>query len=464
MLRWSKASKEDSGESAAAAPSGEGSAAALGPLGRSLPELLLSEGRINKDQLSRALAKQQETGAFLGEILIEQGAIDEKSLLSFLTKHCKIPHLSLLDYLIDKNLLDLIPKEVCLKYRLLPIDKLGRNLTVAMVNPLDLAALEVIRQQCPELRIKPILCAHKHFEIVTSRLFRESAGEKVELSASSLGLKMDRSKIPTLDPEPAAPAPEAAPEAPAPAAPPPEVVEETSPEPEVVALESEPEEVWPDAEEVMEEVAEAEAEAEAPAAPAAAERSRNDACISEVFREDEADGEATSSALSAAEQPEDDGGASSLMKEMASVMMDSMRDTYAVLARRMDLFRGLRPEDVARIFACGATVEFEEGATIFAKGAAGDSMYVVLGGDIVIEDEGRELAVLGRGDMFGEMALLSEATRSADAKAQTFASCLELSKDIIHGLDTPQVSNQLLLNVIATLSQRLRAANERQLG
>ena len=82
------------------------------------------------------------------------------------------------------------------------------------------------------------------------------------------------------------------------------------------------------------------------------------------------------------------------MMKMTTVMMDSMRDTYAMLARRMELFRGLDPEDVAKIFARGITVEYEAEQVIFEKGQAGKDLYVILGGEVQIYDEGREIARL----------------------------------------------------------------------
>ncbi|MCF6285455.1 MAG: hypothetical protein L3K26_09725, partial [Candidatus Hydrogenedentes bacterium] len=139
------------------------------PSARSLPAMLLQQGKASREQLEKALAIQKETGEFLGEILVEEGILDEGSLLTFLSKYCKIPHLSLLDYLIDADVAALVPKEVCLQHRLIPIDKLGRNLTIAMVNPLNTQALQIVQQHCPSLRIKPILCAHKHFETVAAK-------------------------------------------------------------------------------------------------------------------------------------------------------------------------------------------------------------------------------------------------------------------------------------------------------
>ena len=97
-------------------------------------------------------------------------------------KLCKIPHISLLDYDIGPDVLKLIPQEVCLKYGLLPIDKLGRILTVAMVDPLDVEALETIRAHCAELRIKPILCNWAHFEQVSRKYFAAAPASKEKAS------------------------------------------------------------------------------------------------------------------------------------------------------------------------------------------------------------------------------------------------------------------------------------------
>lgn len=472
MLGWGKkndakpaapaatpASPEPSAVPAQAEPT-SGPAATGAP---SLPNLLLAEGRITEAQLQQAMVKQAQTGAFIGEILIEDGVLDQDSLISFLAKHCKIPHLSLLDYLIDKSIVEVLPLDLCLKYRLLPIDRLGKNLTVAMVNPLDTEALEQVRTYCPDLRIKPILCASTHFEIVVKRLFAGEEGSTThELSASSLGLKMPGRK-------PSAPAPTKLPPAPAEVAP---IVEaaplaQAAPEPMPVAEEVEeayelpPLEptpsvvIAPATEEAMPEALEVEPVAPlqevAPVSAPAAQ------VLESVFNQPPPPpGPApslTESGLGTA--------SSMLMREMATVMMDSMRDTYAVLARRMELFRGVPPEEVAKIFARGITQEFEPGQTIFEKGQAGGEMYVILGGEVLIKDGPKELARLGRGGMFGEMSLISAQPRSASAIAADTTSVLALSNDTIRQSMPPHVSLQLLSNIITTLSTRLRQANER---
>ena len=132
---------------------------------------MLEEGLLNLEQLESALALQKTEGGFLGRILVKQGYVSQEAVASALVKQCKIPHLNLLEYEIGQDVLALIPEEVCRGYNLLPIDKLGRILTVAMVDPLDLAALQAIREVCPELRIKPILCNWEHYERVLQKVY-----------------------------------------------------------------------------------------------------------------------------------------------------------------------------------------------------------------------------------------------------------------------------------------------------
>lgn len=169
-----KASAEPEKAEAGSVPTKQSGQTAAKRLG----QILIEEGLINDLALKEALAEQEKKGGFIGEILVDKGFAKQSDILLSLVKQCKIPHLSLLDYEINKDVLKLIPKEVCFQYSILPIDKLGRILTVAMVNPLDDEALAHIREACPDLRIKPILCDWEHFRTVASREFNEPKSAK----------------------------------------------------------------------------------------------------------------------------------------------------------------------------------------------------------------------------------------------------------------------------------------------
>ncbi len=149
-----------------------------------------------------------------------------------------------------------------------------------------------------------------------------------------------------------------------------------------------------------------------------------------------------------------------VMHQYTGAMLDSMRDTYALLTRKVPFFNGLFPEDVAKIFAHGNVMEYEPEQTIFKKEDAGDNMYVILSGRVEIRDGHKRIAILHKGDIFGEMALVGDEPRSASPLTMTSSSLLSLSFEDIRINMLPQVSIQLLVNIVITLSRRLRIANE----
>jgi CRP-like cAMP-binding protein len=112
------------------------------------------------------------------------------------------------------------------------------------------------------------------------------------------------------------------------------------------------------------------------------------------------------------------------------------------------------------------------GEVLFREGDAGDSMYVVLDGRVMISKfipgAGEEaLAFLDRGDYFGEMALIDNQPRSADAKAhEVGAVVLRIPRDVVEGLlDPNKVSSLRLLRLLASLvAKRLRELDDKIVG
>lgn len=136
-----------------------------------LGELLITHGIISKDQCDDALAYQKKHGGFLGQCLVKMGAISQDQLTCFLVKQLGIPYLNLAGYEIQRDILSLIPKEICLGHCLLPLDALGRTLTVAMVNPFDTEAIKQIEALHPDRRVKPVLCTWEDFKGIVAEEF-----------------------------------------------------------------------------------------------------------------------------------------------------------------------------------------------------------------------------------------------------------------------------------------------------
>ncbi len=142
--------------------------------------------------------------------------------------------------------------------------------------------------------------------------------------------------------------------------------------------------------------------------------------------------------------------------------MDAMR--AAELLKRIDLFQGLTRDDIIKIYSKGMTMYVPKGQAIFMKGTVGSQMYVVLGGKIGVYDKNQCIAVLTAGDMFGEMALVNKEPRSADVGALEDSEVFALSESVFQNLLSKRVAIQILLNIIRTLSHRLKDANLRFTG
>jgi len=111
---------------------------------KKLGELLIEQKVINKKQLAHALEVQKEKGGLIGRILVVLGYADEEAIAHALTAQYGFPYLPLANYEIDPKVIKIVPKNVASQFCLVPIDKIGNNLTIAMSDPLNSPAVEDI--------------------------------------------------------------------------------------------------------------------------------------------------------------------------------------------------------------------------------------------------------------------------------------------------------------------------------
>lgn len=113
-------------------------------INKKLGELLLEKKIITDKQLKDALKVQSEKGGLIGQILVALGYATEEEIAQAITMQYGFPFLPLKGYEIDREVIDLIPEHVARQYDLIPIDKIGDTLTIAMSNPLNIQAVEDI--------------------------------------------------------------------------------------------------------------------------------------------------------------------------------------------------------------------------------------------------------------------------------------------------------------------------------
>jgi type IV pilus assembly protein PilB len=110
-----------------------------------LGEILIEENLITEEQLDKALTEQESHGGRLGSNLVKLGYISEKQLISALAKQQDVEGVDLNDVDIEEKILKLIPSNIATKYELIPLSRKEKVLTVAMVNPNDIFAIEDIK-------------------------------------------------------------------------------------------------------------------------------------------------------------------------------------------------------------------------------------------------------------------------------------------------------------------------------
>ncbi len=114
---------------------------------KSFSDFLVGQGVITPAQLNKAAQEQKRGGERLEQTLVRLGYVKEEVILQYLADYFNLPYLDLDTYLIDEKVAKMIPEEMARRHTLIPIFKIGNTLTVAMTNPLNILALDEVRNK-----------------------------------------------------------------------------------------------------------------------------------------------------------------------------------------------------------------------------------------------------------------------------------------------------------------------------
>jgi hypothetical protein len=107
-----------------------------------LGELLVKEKLISPMQLLKAIETQRSIGGRLGDQLIKLGYIDEDELTAFLSKQYGVPSINLSAFEIDPEVLKILPKEVVSRHQVIPVNRSGNTVIIAMCDPSNIHAID----------------------------------------------------------------------------------------------------------------------------------------------------------------------------------------------------------------------------------------------------------------------------------------------------------------------------------
>jgi CRP-like cAMP-binding protein len=122
----------------------------------------------------------------------------------------------------------------------------------------------------------------------------------------------------------------------------------------------------------------------------------------------------------------------------------------------------LPSEQLARIAQAGDVESYNAGEDVVVDGSLGDALFLILSGQTAVHRGSQTFATLEGGDLFGEMSLVEPAPRSASVTAMSSTFVFRLPHDALRKLisEDAQVASVLLVQIVKTLSERLRRANK----
>ncbi|MEN6469311.1 MAG: ATPase, T2SS/T4P/T4SS family [Smithella sp.] len=140
-----------------------------------LGEMLVESELITEDRLKQALLDQKKAGLKLGQFLTRQGIVNEQQIIDLLSQQLKIPKYHPDHYPLDIELSRYIPYEITQKYQIAPLRKKGRLLTIAIVDPLDINALDYI-EVLTNLEVEPVVCSERELGHMISSMYGNRSG------------------------------------------------------------------------------------------------------------------------------------------------------------------------------------------------------------------------------------------------------------------------------------------------
>jgi len=144
-----------------------------------LGEILVRENLLTPQQLREALDFQREHGGRLGYNLVKLGLVSDDMITAVLSRQYGVPSVNLDLFDIDESVIRLIPRDVADKYSVLPLSRVGATLTLAMVDPTNVFAMDDIKFMTG-LNIEPVVVSEASVQEAIGNYYAQS--REIELA------------------------------------------------------------------------------------------------------------------------------------------------------------------------------------------------------------------------------------------------------------------------------------------
>jgi type IV pilus assembly protein PilB len=140
-----------------------------------LGEMLVESGLLTQELLTKSLAEQKKAGLKLGQYVTRQGIVNEQAIIELLSKQLKIQRYHPENFPLDMSLSITIPFDIAQKYQVAPLKKKGRLLSIAMVDPLDIYAMDSI-EIISNAEVEPVVCSERELNQLINSIYGSQSG------------------------------------------------------------------------------------------------------------------------------------------------------------------------------------------------------------------------------------------------------------------------------------------------
>ena len=154
--------------------------------GARLGELMVKESLISAAQLTQALEQQKKTGGRLGSCLVKLGFVSDEDVTTFLSRQYGVPSINLSYFEVDPEVVKLVPEETARRYEIVPLSRVGSSLTIAMVDPTNVFAMDDIKFMTG-FNVEPVVASESSVREALDKIYAQVQGDALSKAMEELG-------------------------------------------------------------------------------------------------------------------------------------------------------------------------------------------------------------------------------------------------------------------------------------
>ena len=144
--------------------------------GTRLGDLMVKEKLITPEQLAQALEHQKKNGGRLGSCLIKLGFVSDEDVTTFLSRQYGVPSINLAFFEVDSEVIKLVPEDTARRYEIVPLSRVGSSLTIAMVDPTNVFAMDDIKFMTG-FNVEPVVASESAIREAIERFYAKAQGD-----------------------------------------------------------------------------------------------------------------------------------------------------------------------------------------------------------------------------------------------------------------------------------------------